>query len=169
MDTAIGGMLIIAVFLSMMVFLSRAFIVSEIQTGTALNEAAALAGDRSRTDLTVLTFTTISSDLNVEVTNTGETSVAEFDRMDYIVSYTATNNALTIIRLTFREPNPAAGEWEPNRTTISPDSFQPGIWNPGETLTLEGHISPGPKSGTTGTAWVSSPNGVVAIGQFTVP
>ena len=167
METSLGGMLIMGVMLAAIVLMSRSIIVADLATGTAIKEAAELSGERARTELTLMSFPSIGSDLYADVKNSGSTSIAKLERIDYIIHYTQTNDNLKIIRLAYDTANPAAGEWEP--TAITPDSFNPGIWDPGETLTLEGHISPPPKSGTTGWVWVSSPNGVVATGTFTVP
>ena len=166
MDTAIGGMLVMGVLMG------RAIIVGDTLTGVALKEAADLAGERSRTQVSFVTSTISGSDLFVDVANTGNTSISDYKDMDFIVLYVGPGGqtgTLKAERLTYEPGNPAAREW--TDLSIAPDTFQPGIWDPGETISLEGHLSPGPKTGQgeTNTVWVSTPNGVTTIGTFYVP
>ena len=69
-----------------------------------------------------------------------------------------------ITRLTHTEGALADNEWTP--TSISPDDFESGAWNPGESVTLDGKLSPAQQSGTTGTVAVGTPNGVLATAYF---
>ena len=169
METSIGGVLIIGVLLTAMVFMSRAAIIADTQVGTAIKEAAHVSGERSRTDINVESFTNISTKIDIDVKNIGNTSIADLARLDYIVRFTKTAGGGTRVveRLAYDPGSSANGTWD--ILTHTPDSFQPNIWDPGETINMSGNVSGTPKPATTGQVWVSTPNGVVAIGQFTVP
>lgn len=51
--------------------------------------------------------------------------------------------------------------------SISPDSFEPGILNPGETAQLTGKLVPPMKAGSSGTLAVATSNGVSTTAYFT--
>ena len=171
MDTTIGGILVIGVLLGAVVLMSRASILANTTVGTAVKQAADVAGERSRTDLNVVDFPTVGTKVDVNVKNTGNTSISDFPHMDYIVAYTQVaggpSGSPVVERLTYITGSPPSGRWGNLGMTL--DSFQPGVWDPGETALLSGGLTNTPLSGTTGTVWISSPNGVVAIGNFTVP
>ena len=170
MDTSIGGILIISVLLAAVLLMSRATNVSDIARGAAIKEAAHLSGERSRTDIDVVQFTNIGTKIDVDVKNNGNTSISDFAQIDYIIRYTQTagEGTLTVERLDYLQGSSTNGDWQIN-PPISPDTFQPGIWDPGETMPLSGNLSGVPESLSTGIVWVSTPNGVVATGNFSVP
>ena len=168
METSIGGMLVMGVLLAMIILLARTFIVSNQLMGAALKDAADLSGDRTRTQIGISDTTSTGAVLELDLSNAGRTSVAEHDEMDLILKYQATATAATVItRLAYVAGSPSANDEWTNSTT-SPDILQPGIWDPGETLTVDARLSILPASGI-GTVHVSTPNGVVAKGTFTVP
>ena len=169
MDTSIGGILIISVLLAAVLLMSRATNVSDITRGAAIKEANRLSGERSRTDIDVVQFTGIGTKIDVDVKNNGNTSISDFAQIDYIIQYTKTAaSALTVERMTYNPGSSANGDWQIS-PPITPNTFQPGIWDPGETMPLSGNLSGVPLGGTAVAVWVSTPNGVVAVGNDTVP
>ena len=159
-------MLVMAVLLSGVVIMSRAVSTSYITTGTAVREAAAVSGDRERTIVVFDTATSTGANLTVDVDNTGSTSVSDYTQMDFIVTYTS-GSGTEVVRLTYVTTTPAGDQW--THTTTTPDLYQPGIWDPGEMITLDAVLSPAQTGGTSGTLNVATPNGVVATGVFTAP
>ena len=160
MDTSIGGILIISVLLASVLLLSRATNVSDLTRGAAIKEANRLAGERARTDLNFVQFTNITSKVDIDVKNVGNTSISSFAQIDYIILYTKTEDGgtLAVERMEYVPGSSANGTWDVI-PAISPDTFQPGIWDPGETMPLSGNVSGVPLSGTAVDVWVSTPNG----------
>ena len=87
METSVGGMLVMGVLVAMVILLSRAFVVSNSVMGAAIKEAAEFSGERARTMLSFETSTSNGTDITVDVKNTGNTSVSDYEDMDFIVVY----------------------------------------------------------------------------------
>ena len=166
MEASVGGMLVMGVLLAAIVLMSGAIVVSNTLMGNALTEAADVSGERSRTVLAFQTATSTGSNLDVAVKNTGSTSVSAYEKMDFIVSYESGGSPV-VARLTYVDSSPSSNQW--TEESISPDVFQPGTWDPSETITLDANISPGQDTSTAGAVRVATPNGVVAVGTFTAP
>ena len=153
------------------VLLARAATVSDTLTGSAIREASAISGERSRTEITFVTSTIGGSNLTVDVNNTGNTSITDYAKMDFIVDYFRTGGPLgteEALHLDYVTSTPSNRKW--TNMSLTPDTYQPGIWDPGETLKLDASLNP-PKTGDSiiNTVWVSTPNGVVTMGTFFVP
>ena len=94
--------------------------------------------------------------------------MSAYEHMDFIVKYQENPSGdWQIKRLTYIDGSPGNDEW--NNGTTTPDSFHPGIWDPGETITLEAIINPPQQGGTTGTLHVATPNGVTVVGNYPAP
>ena len=167
METSIGGMLVMGVLLAMIIILSRTFIVSNQIMGAAIKSSAELSGERARTELTLLTTTSTGTDiLQADIKNSGNTSISEHEEMDVIVNYSATGTLAAVVkRLAHVAGSPTSDKW--TNSTTSPDTYQPGIWDPGETMTVDARLATEQASGTTGVLHIGAPNGVVATGTFT--
>ena len=165
METSIGGMLVIGVLLVAIMLMSRTLIVANSIMGTALLQAVEVSGERARTVISIENATSTGTNLTVDINNTGSTSVSDYERMDFIVKYQG--NGTQIKRLAYIDGTPVANQWTESIT--SQDTFQPGIWGPGETITLEAIINPPQQGGTTGTLHVATPNGVTVVGSYTAP
>lgn len=135
----------------------------DIQAGWsgAWRSTQRLAGERTRTALQ-LTSAQSSADrstITVALQNTGGIDILPLAKMDLIVEYTAAGAQ--------RKEWLAYGRWSIDG--IVPDSFQPGSWSPGETLTLTIRL-PAPADGDTqGAVVVGTPNGVTVSGYVQFP
>ena len=123
----------------------------------------------SSTEITFVTTVNVSTAVEVDIKNTGNTSVSDFANMEYIIRYTKTagGGTETAEIMAYVPGSSANGTWD--IMSITPDSVQPGVWDPGETIRMSGNVSGTPMSGTTGAVWVSTPNGGVTGGTFVVP
>ena len=155
-------MLIIGVLLVAVMLMSRTFIVSNTVLGTAMREAAELSGERARTVINIENATSTGDGLTVELSNTGSTSVSDYEHMDFIVRYQGSGTQIK--RLTYTSSALGDDEWTNGTTT--PDTYQPGIWDPGETITLEASLDPAHDTSTPWTLHVATPNGVTAVGSY---
>ena len=168
METSVAGVLIFGVLIVAVVLLAQAIVVSNAVMGSAIKESASAAGERARTELSFDTSTSDGTTLTVDVDNAGNTSISDYNEMDLIVEYPETGTlTMQYQRLAYVAASPGAGEW--TDTSRTPDQFQPGTWDSGETLRITAIVSPVQASGTTGTVAVASPNGVAATGTFTRP
>ena len=130
--------------------------------------AVATLGNSS-TGITLIQFVNISTAITVDVQNTGNTSVSDFANMEYVIQYTTTagGGTETAEIMAYVAGSSTNGTWD--ILSITPDSVQPGVWDPGETIRMSGNLSGTPQSGTTGAVWVSTPDGAVTGGTFVVP
>ena len=166
MGVNVAALLVLAALLVMLTVLPRASIVSHTLVSLNMREAADRAGERARTNFSIqsATVTGGGADLTLQVKNEGLTSVSDFAAIDFIVDYTDVGSAQVIARLTYTAGALGNNQWK--KTSISPAVFEPGAWNPGETMTLDAKLSPAQRSCGTGMVAVATPNGVSAAGSF---
>ena len=88
MESSIAGMLILSVLIVAVVLMSRAYVVSNTLLGTAMVESVNLADERSRTSLSIKSWdfqASTSTEMTIKVENTGDTSIADYDKMDVFI------------------------------------------------------------------------------------
>jgi len=163
----IAGVLILALLLAGGVAMSRAALVGNAINSGAQKQATELVGERARTDIDITGATgdTTNSTLTITVVNRGATAVADFSKTDLVVQYTPGTPAP--LDLTYKASGPlVGGEWT---MTLDPatDLFEPGIFNPGETMTITAKLVGIFAAGDTGTVTVSTPKGVADTRLFT--
>ena len=166
MGDSVASMLILGLLLVVIALMARATITGGNLMDLASKAAFDRAEDRARTNISVTSVTASGASVTVKLKNTGATSVAEFDKMDFIITYVA-SGATVITYLTYTAGTLAADQWK--RTSISPDNLEPNTWNKPETLTLDALLSNTLDSASIGTVAVVTPHGVDALGFFTVP
>ena len=136
----------------------RTTLFGNVITDSAMKQATQLAGERARTIISIQA-TTGDNDpvtLTVELKNTGATSITDFEDMDVVVQYPGGSGLPQ--RLTYTESSSAAsGQWNQSLTSTS-DKFEPGLFNPGETMIIE--AKPSTTEDETGRVTVATPNGV---------
>lgn len=160
MSVVLPGGLIMAILLLTSVLLFGTSLRSWTAQAQSFKELADVNTQRvgSVIDITSTSVGGSGSNVTVVVKNTGSQSITSFPQMDVIMHYTASNNNLTVTYLVYTTSSLSNGQW--TKTIISPDSFNPGLWDPGETLTIDLQVAPGIKAGTTGTVVVATPRGV---------
>jgi hypothetical protein len=135
---------------------------------SALQDAAELQGERARTEIGITRITSGDSgggtNVTVQVKNRGATTFGNRPSMDVMVRYTSYLDQLEVKRLTYTSGTPGDNQW--TVSSISPDVFNPDLWDPEETATLSLRVVPKVKSGTTATVVVATPNGVSASRSF---
>jgi len=161
MGVQIAGLMVIALVIMVVSFMSQASIASDLATTSAATQTIDSTGDRTRTNLEFVSTSETVGDLTVVLKNTGFTPVYDFSQMDFIVEYVDSVDNLVITRLTYTTGALGNNEWK--KTSISPDGFQPNAWDPSEVLTLDAKLFPAQKAWTTSTTTVVTPNGVAAV------
>ena len=170
MGINVAGLMVIGVMIIVLSLLLQVSLSSSTDTTLASIQAVDRAGERARTNLSIeSTAGWGGANLTVKVKNTGLISVYDFSQMDFIVDYIAApgGGTQTIARLTYSTTGPGNNQWK--KSSISPDDFEPGAWNPGETVTLDAKVSPPPLVNQLGTVAVGTPNGVAVAAIFSSP
>lgn len=155
MGATLAGLLILALFITTSLVSFRSTLFGDVAVSGATREATRVMGENSRTEIaidSVLGDTFCS--FTLEVLNPGAIRILDIGAMELIVQFGAGNNAAQRLAYVSSGP-PAVGEWTDTDLT---GSFEPGIFNPEESLTIDGKallIEPGAANIT-----VSTPNGI---------
>ena len=157
MASTLAGLLILAMLLTTSMTTFRSTLFGELAVSAASREASRALGDFARTGILIDSAVgdTFCS-LALVVINTGATRVLDIGKMDVIVQFGSGANAAQRLTYTPSGP-PAVGQW--TETGLS-GSFEPGIFNPGESLTIDGKallVETG-----TGVITMGTPNGVTS-------
>ncbi|PKB73426.1 MAG: hypothetical protein BZY75_01920 [SAR202 cluster bacterium Io17-Chloro-G7] len=94
-----------------------------------------------------------------QVENTGEITVEDFADVDVLVEYPDSVGDKVVARLGYNS------DW--SVTGIAPDTRDPNVWNPGETVTISVSLPTGMQSNGRGVVLVSSPLAVADSRYFT--
>ena len=162
MSEAIGASAVLALFL----LLTSAIFLFQIDSWTMHSlEAKAAANrqaDRLDTGMDITSVTqavTGCGTYSATVNNAGRASVSDFTEMDVLVDYTDSADARVVSHLT--------NDVDWSLTALSPDTYDPNVWNPRESATIVFAAVPPPKSSTRGTVIIGAPLGVIASAYFT--
>ena len=91
------------------------------------------------------------------VDNIGSQSVQSFNEMDVIVRYTDSADATVLKYLAYSDGGAGDNQWTNPVTGITPDTFNPRMWDPDETMTIELRVAPSVKPGTSALVVVNTP------------
>src|SRR5574341_1281873 len=139
-----------------------------IQASRQLMEARLL--DRARTDLAPISAQVSDDGVVVELTvrNTGQTKLADFNQWDMILQYYDTGAAYHIVWVPYEAGDqPALNTW--GVVGISQDVYDPGIFNPEETITVQFKVSPAVGPETTNRVALTTPSGLGISSLFIGP
>ena len=163
MDTALSGLIIIMILLLAVITLSYSFLSTQEAVVDSWQEMEERMEERVRTDLLPIGAVASSGGSFVDVTlrNEGSTKLTDFDQWDVIVQYDSTGDGNCDIVDWFSYDY---GEWSEGIGDI----FEPGIFNPGEVMTITIAVSPEVTSTTTNNrVIIATPNGITARTVFT--
>jgi archaellum component FlaF (FlaF/FlaG flagellin family) len=107
----------------------------------------------------------VGTGITLRVANAGGTTIAAFSRIDVIVEYEPEFGTRTTTSLAYVSAIPGPGEW--TVTAIEPDTYDPRMVNPGETMELSLRLANPVAAGSTNRAIVVAPTGAVAALTFT--
>ena len=173
MVVSITGLLVMAVFFAAMLDTFRSNLVGDMLVGTAIKEATYVSGERNRTEIGITGGPTLSAS-SVECTlrmtgdNTGATSMFDFSSMDLILQTDQGNNPaqkLTYTTATSGDVPVSTGDWA---GVLSAHPFEPGIFNPGETMGITVRVDLPVSGDTSGQVTLATPNGVTTVGSFSL-
>ena len=165
MEASISALIILTVVLFGALTLTYAYISAQDTILESWREMEERLGERARTNLSPVSAETNGSGSQVYVTlsNDGDTKLADFDQWDVIVQYDTDDDGDhdAVEWLTYHAPPPIDGEW----SKAIEENFEPGIFNPGETMAIT--ISVSSEISSTGVAIIATPNGISASKDFT--
>lgn len=162
MGNGIASSLVISVFLltTSVVFLFLISSYTDRSVDTSLASARQISRVKSgiQFNSTAQTNGGVCDDFTAQVENTGEVMVQDFAEADLIVEYTSTGNAAVAERLTH------ATDW--SVSSITPDTRDPLVWNPGEVATVSFTLAPTAKDATSRLVVMVTPLGITDSTQF---
>src|ERR1035437_7014618 len=138
METAIVSVICIALMVIGGMTMSRGFLSSVDSTSSNITTISQRNEAIMRTNVVVLTATQPSSDtISISLRNTGEIKLADFSKWDIIVQYTDAVGGNHVSWLPYVSSAPENNQWTlqgiyTNAATLSPEVFEPGIFNPDE-------------------------------------
>ena len=169
MSTVISGTLVIVVFLLVASLTFGAVLGTTSTQGASLRDAS--ESRVSQVAAAISISSTLAADssggthITVTVANTGTISYGDFSNMDVITKYLNSTGDQEVKRLVYvckdlcgAPGNPGDNQW--TISGISPDSYNPKMWDPDESATMLLRVVPVVKAGSSGTVVVVVPGGV---------
>ena len=163
MSIIIPGILTITVFLLASGMMFSTFLTASAIQGDSLKDLTVTNTSRAGNSLNITSAavdTAGSGELTVAVNNTGSQSTAVFSQMDVILEYTDTSDNAVVTYLEYSSAAPGNNQWTVPSDGISPDSFNPKMWDSDEVLTIDILVSPPVKAGTAALVAVATRWGV---------
>ena len=172
MSIIVPGILTITVFLLASGLMFSTFLTASATQGDSLKDLTATNKSRAGNSLNITgaaVDTPGTGDLTVTVNNSGSQSTADFTRMDVILEYTDTSDNAVVTYLEYSSAAPGNNQWTVPAEGISPDTFNPKMWDSDEVMTVDILVSPAVKAGTPALVAVATPWGVPDTKAVTNP
>jgi archaellum component FlaF (FlaF/FlaG flagellin family) len=183
METVLTALVIIAIIVFAVLTLTEAFLSAQDTVRASWQELERRWGEQARTDLSPVGTQIKSDGAVVELTlrNDGDTKLADFDQWDVIVQYYEVEIEdddppvyqyhYHIYWLPYVESEPVTNEWKVvgiylDAAGAVPETYEPGILNPGEEILLRLRVSPPVGPDTANLVALSTSNGVGATTIF---
>ena len=173
METLFTAIVAIALILMAGLTVSQGALSSVDAVGVSWREMTAVAGERGRTELSLIGTATESSGAiaKVALENEGSAKLDSFDRWDVMIQYYDSSGDYHIRRLPYTsDADPGANQWTVQgiylNATTDPELFEPDILNPGEEVVLKARLSPSVVVTQTMMV-VATANGISATAIFT--
>jgi archaellum component FlaF (FlaF/FlaG flagellin family) len=165
METSIPAAIVAAIVMVSAMVLARSGYRSVDEMGQLWKEMEARSADQVRTQLTITNVTSSSPYVDAELRNDGSTTLAGYDRMDVVVQYTTGGATPVLAWMPYTDGALAPNTWTVQN--IINDAFEPGILNPGETLSIRIWLDPPAGGGTTNRLVIATDLGVTVSTTFT--
>lgn len=169
METAITGLIIIGLLILVVVGLTTTALTTQAQLAESSRVMQERAGERVRTNITP-TSATVSASGDVVymiVKNIGTTKLTDFDQWDVILQYTGGGTS----QVAWYPYGNGANHWTAQiyqvAASLTAESFEPGVLNPGEELVIAVQVLPIVDTSTVNLATTATPNGITASMVFT--
>ena len=164
----------VAVMLAAMSGLAQSAVGQQGAASDSLKAARDQTGEISRTAMSSLGTSVLEagSEVEVSVSNDGQTPLREFSEWDLLMTYEAADG-LQIQRLAYTtDSSPSSGEWTvkgiyKDAATATEEAFQPGIVNTGEEFIITATVNPAIASPSDNSIVLAVNNGVALTIAFT--
>jgi hypothetical protein len=172
METAITALIVISLLVLSILMVTERSLSAQATFSESLRQMQEGIEERSRTGITPIKAETKASGATIEITlkNTGNTKLADFGQWDVILEYDTGGGWQT--RWYSYTASSSANQWTVaniylNAAALTPEIFEPKIFNPGEEMVIQVNVSPAVGSPTTNWATIATPNGISASTVFT--
>ena len=159
----ISGVLIISSFLLASVLMFNAFLTTSSTQAQSIRNLGRLNQQKAGSEISITSGTVTASvtgsgtNMTLLVDNIGSQSVQSFDEMDLIVQYTDSAGVAVLKYLTYSDGGAGDNQWTNPVTGLTPDTFNPRMWDPDETMSIELRVAPSVKQGTSALVVVNTP------------
>ena len=172
MSIVISGALVITTFLLVSLLTFNAMLGTSTSQSTSLMEASDSRADQVTGEISINSVSALDSgdgtNMTLGTSNKGAISYAQISNMDVLARYTSSTGDLEVKRLSYvcrqlcgDSNDPGDNQW--TISSVSPDSFNPKMWDPDETATIVLRTVPVVKSGTSAAVVVVVPGGVTDL------
>lgn len=172
MGIIIAGLVVITMFLAASGVMFTTFLGTSVSGGQSLKELTRNNVQRAGSALKIASAAFEpggNTDLTVQMDNTGSQSVFRFGEMDVVVKYTDSMDKSVLTRLDYVASGLSNNKWTLSSTGVTPDSFNPNVWDSDERVFINLRVDPAVKSGTSATVVVGTPWAVSDQTSVTAP
>lgn len=168
METAIVSIICVVLIIVGGMTMSSSFLSSVDNTTTSLNSITMRDHEIIRTNISISNVNSdVPNRMEVIVDNAGQVKFADFSKWDVIIQYYDDSWAYHTKWLPYVHGTPGVNEWTVtgiyiDAIELTPEVYEPNIFNPTEQLVIEIALSPALGSETTNQVTISTPNGVKA-------
>jgi hypothetical protein len=177
MESAISSLILFTVGIFAAMTISHTFLETQDVLWTSEQARQEESLTRERTDLEIIAAETEAAGalVRVQVRNSGQTKLADFEAWDLIVQYYSDPlidpelypDIYTIAWLPYTAGTPTDMQWSVSgiyvdAATLTPELFEPGILNPDEEMVIQARLSPSIAMTTTNYIVINTPNGIRA-------
>lgn len=172
MESIIPAILIISLILLASLAIVDTSLSTQDDVMVLWQEVEERAGERARTELTPIAAGTKTAGTIIEVTlrNDGSTRLADFEQWDVVLQY---YSALVVYQIgwypygeTLVNDGWTVGGIYQDAASLTPEAFEPGIFNPGEEMVLQIKVLPPVGPGTSNMVSVNTEHGIRATTMF---
>jgi hypothetical protein len=163
MSSLVAGIMVIASFLLASVIMFGTFLNMSSEQAQSLKDLGKInqqkVGSAIRITSGYVSSATpgIDTEITLAVDNIGSESVADFGEMDVIVQYTDSSDNLVRKYLAYNPAGVGDDQWTNPVTGVTPETFNPRMWDSDETFTINLRVVPDAKTGTSGRVVVGTP------------
>lgn len=163
MENAFAALISIAVILTGTLAIAEASLSSWGQTTQSWQGMEKRVTQIMRTDIEETGTVVNGMHLEIGLRNGGGISLKDFATWDVIVEYTDINSDYYVLWVPYTTAeNPDSNQWTARDIEFngSAETFEPGILNSGEEMTVKIRLPQTPKLGVPGRTTIATPNGV---------
>ena len=175
MGTVISGAMIVGALLTVSLLIFSTFLTSSATQATSVQYASDAVIQQTNGVISITSTgaadTGDGTSITGDISNTGSISYSTFSELDVLVRYTDSTGDQVAKRLQYvckdlcgDSTDLGSNKW--TVSSISPDGYNPKMWDPDEKVVLELKADPTVKSGTSGILVVVVPGGVLDSAYF---